>query len=137
MFEKIDHIAIAVEDLDKATELYESVLGLKVTHREHIDDYDVEIATVRVGDTDIELIEGKSPESPVRRFVLNRGPGLHHVAFVVDNIQEALDRLRTEGVRLIDETPRRGKGGSLVAFLHPKTTQGVLYELVQLPDDRD
>jgi methylmalonyl-CoA/ethylmalonyl-CoA epimerase len=137
MFEKIDHIAIAVEDLDRATELYRSVLGLETVHREYIEDYDVEIATVQVGDTAIELIEGKGAASPIRKFVLTRGPGLHHVAFVVDDIERALDKLRAQGVRLIDETPRRGKADSLVAFVHPKATQGVLYELVQLAGDSE
>jgi methylmalonyl-CoA/ethylmalonyl-CoA epimerase len=132
MFKKIDHIAIAVQDLDRAIETYASVLGLEVQHREYIEDYGVEIATLAIGDTAIELLEGKSEKSPIRRFVETRGPGLHHVAFVVDDIQNALDRLRAEGVRLIDETPRRGKDNSLVAFIHPKSTERVLYELVEL-----
>jgi methylmalonyl-CoA epimerase len=132
MFEKVDHIAIAVEDLDTAIEMYASVFGLKVVHRERIEDYDVEIATLEVGNTAIELIEGKSETSPIRKFIETRGPGLHHMAFVVDDIGVALDKLREQGARLIDEAPRHGKDNSLVAFIHPKATQGVLYELVQL-----
>jgi methylmalonyl-CoA/ethylmalonyl-CoA epimerase len=132
MFEKVDHIAIAVEDLDRAIETYATVLGLQAQHREYVEDYGVEIATLTIGDTAIELLEGKSEESPIRKFVETRGPGLHHVAFVVDDIRETLDTLRADGVKLIDETPRRGKDNSLVAFIHPKATERVLYELVQL-----
>ncbi len=132
MFTKIDHIAIAVEDLDRAIETYSAVLGLEVRHRETIEDYGVEIATLGIGDTAIELLEGKSEKSPIRKFVETRGPGLHHLAFVVDDIRKTLDTLRAEGVKLIDETPRRGKDNSLVAFIHPKSTERVLYELVEL-----
>ena len=132
MFDKIDHVAIAVENLDRALETYTNVLGLRVEHREHIEDYQVEIATLRVGDTALELIEGKSGDSPIRKFVETRGPGLHHIAFVVDDIDKALEDLRKQGVHLIDESPRRGKDNSRVAFIHPKATERVLYELVEL-----
>lgn len=132
MFERIDHIAIAVEDLDQAIRLYESLFELEVSHREFIDEYNVEVATVDLGGTAVELIEGRSDDSPIRRFVASRGAGLHHIAFVVDDIRKALEVLRAGGARLIDETPRRGKANSLVAFVHPKSTQGVLYELVEL-----
>ena len=132
VFKKIDHIAIAVENLDRAIETYARVLGLRAQHREYIEDYGVEIATLAIGDTAIELLEGRSERSPIRRFVESRGPGLHHLAFVVDDIRKALDTLRAEGVKLIDETPRRGKDNSLVAFIHPKATERVLYELVEL-----
>ena len=136
MIDKIDHIAIAVEDLDKAIELYEKTLGFPLTHREHVDSYGVDIATFDVGGTAIELLEGKSEGSAIRRFVETRGPGLHHIAFVVEDIGKSLEALSAEGVRLIDETPRLGKENSLVAFIHPKSTQKVLYELVQLaPED--
>jgi len=134
IFDKVDHIAIAVEDLDRALKMYTSVFGIRADHREYIEDYDVEIATLDAGNTAIELIEGKSETSPIRKFVETRGPGLHHVAFVVEDIQSALDKLREEGVTLIDETPRRGKDNSLVAFIHPKATERVLYELVELSD---
>ena len=133
MIEKVDHIAIAVEDLDRAIAMYSAVFGVGVSDRERVEDYDVEIATLPVAATAIELIEGKSERSPIRKFVENHGPGLHHIAFVVEDIQASLDALRRQGVRLIDETPRRGKANSLVAFIHPKATERVLYELVQLP----
>jgi len=132
MINAIDHIAIAVDDLDAAIVLYENTLGFKVTHREHIDGYDVDIATFDVGGTAIELLQGTDASSAIHRFVQTRGPGLHHIAFVVDDIEKSLAELRAKGVRLIDESPRRGKENSLVAFVHPKSTRGVLYELVQL-----
>ena len=131
---RIDHIAIAVENLEDAIAMYEKVFGARAGHRETVGGYGVEIATIHIGETAIELIEGKSPDSPIRKFVEARGPGLHHVAFVVDDIVAALDEMRAEGVRLIDEKPRRGKENSLVAIVHPKATGGVLYELVQLAE---
>jgi methylmalonyl-CoA/ethylmalonyl-CoA epimerase len=133
-FEKVDHIAIAVDNLDSALETYEAVFGVRAEHREYIEDYDVEIATLTAGNTALELIEGKSSGSPIRKFVETRGAGLHHVAFAVADIRATLDELRGQGVTLIDDAPRRGKSGSLVAFIHPKSTERVLYELVQLED---
>jgi methylmalonyl-CoA/ethylmalonyl-CoA epimerase len=127
----IDHIAIAVENLDRAIDLYRDTLGLEVARRELVRDFDVEIATIELGGTAIELLEGKSDASPIRRFVRKRGPGLHHVGFLVDDIEAAIEALKTAGLTLIDETPRRGKDNSLVAFVHPNSTQKVLYELVQ------
>ena len=132
MINAVDHIAIAVNNLDEAIELYEDTLGFKLTHREHVESFGVDIATFDVGGTAIELLEGKAEGSAIRRFVEARGPGLHHIAFVVEDIEASIAALRAQGVRLIDETPRPGKEGSLVAFIHPKSTQKVLYELVQL-----
>lgn len=131
MIENVDHIAIAVDDLDEAIELYRKVFGLEVVHREHVTDFDVDTATFDVGGTSIELLEGKSEDSAIRKFLESKGPGLHHIAFVVEDIEESLSRLKADGVRLIDSTPRRGKENSLVAFIHPKSTKKVLYELVQ------
>ena len=131
MLERIDHIAVAVEDLDQSIETYEK-LGLRVTHREVVEDFGVEIATIDAGNTAIELIAPRDADSPIRKFIDERGPGLHHVAFVVDDIEKALDQVRRLGYQLIDETPRRGKENSLVAFIHPGSTGKVLYELVQL-----
>ena len=128
----IDHIAIAVENLDEALAVYEKTFGLTAAHREYVEDFGVEIATLPIGDTAIELIEGKDPVSPIRKFVATRGPGLHHIAYTVDDIVAALAELEAAGVQLIDKTPRRGKENSLVAFIHPRSTQKVLYELVQL-----
>lgn len=135
MLDRIDHIAIAVENLDEAIGTYEAVFGGSVKHREFVEAFGVEIATISIGETDVELIEGKSKDSPIRKFVEKRGPGLHHIAFAVPDIRKALDQLRADGVRLIDETPRRGKENSLVAFIHPESTDRVLYELVQVDGD--
>lgn len=134
MLGKIDHIAIAVENLDEAIAIYETVFGARAQHREVVGDYGVEIATIAVGTTDIELIEARVKDSPIRKFIAKRGPGLHHIAIEVPDIRKALRKLRDDGVQLIDETPRRGKAGSLVAFIHPKSTGRVLYELVQRRD---
>jgi methylmalonyl-CoA/ethylmalonyl-CoA epimerase len=131
MIYKIDHIAIAVENIDKAIEFYENTLGLELAHREAVLDQGVETATFPVGDTAIELVEGQTEESPIRKYVLSKGPGIHHIAFAVDDILQALEVLKNEGVRLVDETPRRGKENSLIAFVHPKSAEGILYELVQ------
>ncbi len=128
---KIDHIAIAVEDLDEAVALYERILGLAVTHCERVADSEADTATFELAGTAIELVQGTSEGSAIRKFVKARGPGVHHIAFVVEDIDQALADLKAKGVRLIDETPRRGKKDSRVAFLHPESAQKVLYELVQ------
>jgi methylmalonyl-CoA epimerase len=131
MIHGIDHIAIAVENLDEAIALYEKTLGLKVTHRERIAGFDVDTATFEIGGTAIELVEGMTDESAIRKFVQTHGPGIHHIAFAVDSLDGTLAALKAQGLRLIDEKPRRGKEDSLVAFIHPKSTQKILYELVQ------
>jgi methylmalonyl-CoA/ethylmalonyl-CoA epimerase len=127
----IDHIAIAVTDLDAAIQLFKSVLGMRLKHREDVAGFQVTIATLDTGGTDIELIQATSPDSPIAKFVAERGAGLHHVALRVPDIDAALETLRAQGVPLIDETPRPGKDGSRVAFIHPKATGRVLCELVQ------
>jgi methylmalonyl-CoA/ethylmalonyl-CoA epimerase len=127
----IDHIAIAVEDIDAVIALFENVLGLKVTHREEIAGYGVRVATIATGGTDVELVQGITPDSPISKFIAARGPGMHHVAFRVDDIHRALAEMKKRGVDLIDQTPRPGKQGSLVAFIHPAATGRVLCELVQ------
>ena len=131
MIQGIDHIAIAVADIEAAIQLFESVFGMKVKHREDVASFKVKIATLATGGTDIELIQATSDDSPVATFVAERGAGLHHVAFAVPDIESALGMLREGGVQLIDQTPRPGKDGSKVAFIHPKATNRVLCELVQ------
>jgi methylmalonyl-CoA/ethylmalonyl-CoA epimerase len=131
MIRGIDHVAIAVENLDAAVALFERVFGMKVKHREEVTGFRVTVATLSTGGTDIELVQGMSPDSPVARFVAERGAGLHHVAFAVPDIDAALAALKRQGVPLIDETARPGKEGSRVAFIHPKATGRVLCELVQ------
>jgi methylmalonyl-CoA epimerase len=131
MIQEIDHIAIAVENLDDAIALYEKTLGLKLAHRECVAGSDVDTATFNIGGTSIELVAGTTDESPIRKFVQTHGPGIHHIAFAVGNLDESLTTLKAKGVRLIDEKPRSGKEDSLIAFVHPKSTQKVLYEFVQ------
>jgi methylmalonyl-CoA epimerase len=131
MFKQIDHIAIAVEDLDEAVRLYEKQFQTHVSYREYIEQDGVEIAVIKVGGTRIELVEGKTEKSPIQSFVSTKGPGIHHIAFEVDDIESAIASLKDASMQLIDDKPRMGKEGSLVAFIHPKSTQKVLYELVQ------
>lgn len=128
---KIDHIGIATRQLREATALWQDALGLKIDFTEDVDEQGVRIAMLPIGETHIELLEPLTPESPVGRFLDKRGPGIHHIAIRVDDIRAALGRLKEKGARLIDETPRVGAGGCLVAFIHPSSTNGVLLELVQ------
>jgi len=132
VFDHVDHIAIAVEDIDSSIELYASAFGKTPSHRERVEDFKVEIATVDVGDTAIEFIQPTSDDSPIRKFLNERGPGIHHIAFRVDDIHAALKELVAKGTHVIDKSPRNGKDGSLVAFIHPRSTERVLYELVQI-----
>lgn len=131
MFSKIDHLGIAVTDLDEAMALYEGAFCLHVHHREILEDQGVEAVALEVGQTTIELLEPTREDSPVARFLADKGPGIHHIAYAVDDIAAVLADLKEQGVRLVDETPRVGLGGTKIAFLHPKSTFGVLSELVQ------
>lgn len=131
VMKKIDHIAIAVGNLEESITLFEQIFGLELAHRESIAGYEVDTATFRVGDTEIELVEGKGEGSPIWKFIESRGPGIHHIAFAVEDIEETLAALRAKGLGVIDEAPRRGKEGSRVAFLNPRTTLRILIELVQ------
>ena len=133
MITRIDHIAIAVTNLDDAIELYKKILGIEVAHREYVEEFKTDTATFKRGDSAIELVEGKSDDSAIRKFVESKGPGIHHIAVVVENIEETIAQLKSDGVKLIDESPRPGKENSRVAFIHPKSTDRVLYELVE-PD---
>lgn len=128
---RIDQIAIAVEDLDAALELFERAFGLRAASRERVESDGVEEAMLDVGGVSIQLIASTRPDSPVDRFLARRGPGLHHLGLAVRSVDAALDHLRAEGVELIDETPRPGGGGHTVAFVHPRGTGGVLVELVE------
>src|SRR6185436_7570509 len=128
---KIDHIGIATRQLDEGLAVWRDALGLTVDTTEEISEQGVRVAMLAVGDTHVELLEALSPDSAVGKFVAKRGPGIHHIAVQVDNIAASLADLKSKGVRLIDETPRIGAGGCLVAFVHPASTSGVLLELVQ------
>jgi methylmalonyl-CoA/ethylmalonyl-CoA epimerase len=127
----IDHVGIAVEDLDAAIELYRTALGAEPTHRERVEDQGVEEVLFPVGSSFIQLLRPIRPDSPVARSLATRGPGLHHVAYRVMDLAATLDHLREEGVRLIDEAPRAGSRNTLIAFVHPRSMGGVLVELVQ------
>jgi methylmalonyl-CoA/ethylmalonyl-CoA epimerase len=131
MFARVDHIGVAVEDLEAAIALHEDAYGMALVHREVVDDQGVEAVLLDVGENHVELLRPLAEESPVGRFLANRGPGLHHVAYQVTDVQAALADLRARGLQLIDETPRIGIRGSRVAFLHPAASGGVLTEIVQ------
>jgi len=128
---KIDHIGIATHKLEDALGLWRDVLGLQVDFTEEVTEQGVRIAMLPVGDTHLELLEPLSNTSPVGRFLEKRGPGIHHIAVSVTDIRASLAALKQKGTRLIDETPRAGAGGCLVAFVHPASANGVLLELVQ------
>jgi methylmalonyl-CoA/ethylmalonyl-CoA epimerase len=127
----IEHIGIAVSNLTAAIEYYENVLGLTCYKIEEVEDQKVRTAFMKIGGTKIELLESTDPEGPVGRFIEKRGEGVHHIAFAVDNIEEHLKDAEAKGVKLIDATPRRGADGLSIAFLHPKSTFGVLTELCE------
>jgi methylmalonyl-CoA epimerase len=130
---QIDHVGIAVEDLDSAVERYRRTLGVEPAHRERVESQGVEEVLLPVGASFIQLLGALGPDTPVGRFLERRGPGVHHIGFRVDDVGSALDQLRGEGLRLIDDTPRPGSRGTSIAFVHPKGMGGVLVELVQLP----
>ena len=131
LFGRIDHIGVAVEDLDAAITLYEQTYGMTLVHRETIAAQGVEAVLLDVGEGHVELLRPLSGDTPVGKFLQKRGPGLHHVAYQAEDIEATLDSLRQSGVALIDEEPRVGIQGKRVAFLHPRSTGGVLTELVE------
>jgi methylmalonyl-CoA/ethylmalonyl-CoA epimerase len=131
MFDRIDHIGVAVEDLDLAIALYEQSFEMKLAHRETVESQGVEAVLLDVGDGHVELLRPLSPDTAVGKFVEKRGPGLHHVAYAVANIDATLESLKQAGVELIDDEARVGIRGSRVAFLHPRSTGSVLTEIVE------
>lgn len=131
MFGRIDHVGVAVQDLDGALELYRDRLGMREQHRETVEQFGVEAVLLEVGEGHIELLEPTSAESAVGRFLARNGPGMHHVAYQTEDIDAALEEVRGAGLQLIDQEPRVGIRGSRVAFLHPRSTGGVLTELVE------
>jgi methylmalonyl-CoA/ethylmalonyl-CoA epimerase len=126
----IHHLGVAVDDLDAAVDVYRRLFGAELEHRDRVDDQGVEAASLRVGGDRVELLRALGPDTPVGRFMAKRGPGMHHVAFEVDDVAAELERLAANGTQLIDERPRRGLFGLEVAFVHPDATGGVLAELV-------
>jgi methylmalonyl-CoA/ethylmalonyl-CoA epimerase len=127
----LDHVGIAVADLSSALAFYRDALGLDVAAAEDVPSQRVRTHFVSTGSARLELLEATGPESPVATYLTRRGPGLHHITLRVDDLQAALAHLKARGVRLVDEQPRRGAEGSLVAFIHPESTHGVLVELIQ------
>ena len=128
---KINHLGIATKGIDEALKFWADALGLENVHTETVEDQKVRVAMLPIGETRIELLEPTSDDSPISKFLERRGGGIHHIAVEVENIEEALEKLKSEGMRLIDETPRIGAEGCLVAFVHPASAGGVLLELVQ------
>jgi len=135
MLGRIDHVGVAVEDLDAAIHLYAEVLGMPLVHREVVEQQGVEAVLLDVGESHVELLAPLGPDTPVGKFLAKKGPGLHHVAYQVEDIEATLDALKAAGTRLIDETPRIGIRNSRVAFVHPASTGGVLTEIVQPAED--
>ena len=131
MFARVDHIGVAVDDLDAAVALHEQAYGMALVHREVVADQGVEAVLLDVGENHVELLRPLDPDTTVGRFLASRGPGLHHLAYQVPDIEAALAALRERGMQLIDETPRAGIRASMVAFVHPRSAGGVLTEIVQ------
>jgi methylmalonyl-CoA epimerase len=128
----IHHVGVAVDDLDDAVRTYERLFGGRLEHRERVDDQGVEAASLRLGESRVELLAALGDNTPVGRFLAKRGPGMHHVAYEVDDVESALRELAAEGAQLIDESPRRGMFGLQVAFVHPESVHGVLSEVVSV-----
>ncbi len=131
MFEKIDHVGIAVSDLEAAMKLYRDQVGLECSGTEIVEEQKVKVAFFPVGQSKVELLESTDPDGPVGKFIEKKGEGIHHLSFRVSNIDEKIKQLKEQGVALIDEKPRYGAGGARIAFLHPKSTGGVLIELCE------
>ncbi len=136
MLKKIYHLGYAVEDLDAASRFYREHFGVSLNEPEEVEEQGIVATMFEVGESKIELVQPTRPDSPVGRFLAKKGEGFHHVAYEVENLEEALRELKESGVELIDEKPRVGAGGSRMAFLHPKGAYGVLTELVELPEDK-
>ena len=130
----IDHIGIAVKSIDEMMRFYRDGLGIAEVHREEVPSQKVKVASFLVGQSALELLEPTAPDSPVAVFIEKRGPGIHHIALAVDNIEEALAHVKEIGFRLIDEKPRIGAGGKKIAFVHPSAAQGVLIELCEIAE---
>lgn len=126
---KVDHIGIAVKSIEEALKFYEDALGIKCVGEEIVEEQKVKTAFLPVGDTEVELLESTSEEGTIAKFIEKKGEGIHHIAFRVDNIEKSLEELKAKGIRLIDEKPRLGAGGAKIAFIHPKSTGGVLIEI--------
>jgi len=127
----IDHVGIAVKSIEQAGKFYTDIMGLKIHDIERIAEQKVDVAFLPITDSEIELLESTEPDGPVAKYINSKGEGVQHLAFRVENIEEALKELKEKGVRLIDQSPRKGAGGAMIAFIHPKETNGVLVEICQ------
>ena len=128
---RIDHIGLAVKSIKEAGRFYVDLLGLSIEEIEKVEDQKVKVAFIPISEGEVELLESTEPDGPVAKFINSKGEGIQHIAFRVENIDEALEELKAKGVRLIDQQPRPGAGGARIAFIHPKETNGVLVELCQ------
>ena len=128
---KIDHLGIAVNSIEEGKNFWADALGLEFEGSETVEEQKVTTAFFPVGESEVELLESTAPDGPIAKFLEKKGPGIHHVAFRVENVEEALAELKEKGIRLIDEKPRMGAGGAKIAFLHPKATNGILVELCE------
>lgn len=135
MYKKINHIGVAVKDLDEAIKLYRDQLGLEFKGTDEVESQKVKVAFFKIGETNIELVAATSPDSPIAKYLEKNREGIHHICFEVDDINKALSSLKERGVKLINEEPRKGAHNTLVAFIHPKSTNGVLTEICQVPED--
>lgn len=131
MVKKVDHIGIAVKSLDETLKFYQEVLGLDLQGIEVVEEQKVKVAFLPIGDTEIELLESTDKEGPIAKYIEKRGEGIQHIAYRVDDIEKAIEEMKAKGIRMIDEKPRYGAGGAKIAFLHPKSTYGVLIELCE------
>ena len=128
---KVDHIGIAVSSLEESVKFYQDVLGVALQGSEEVAEQKVKVAFLPCGDTEIELLESTAPDGPIAKFIEAKGQGIQHIAYRVDNIEEAIAEMKEKGIRMIDEKPRYGAGNAKIAFLHPKSTNGVLIELCE------
>lgn len=134
MVGKVDHIGVAVKNLDETLKFYKDVLGLELHGTEVVEEQKVKVAFLPVGDTEVELLESTDENGPIARYIEKKGEGMQHIAFRVDNIEKAIEEMKEKGIRMIDEKPRYGAGGAKIAFCHPKSTHGVLVELCERND---
>ncbi len=137
MIGHISHLGIAVANLEAAAKLYTDVFGLVMTGTEVVPEQKVKVGFFPLGESRIELLEATEPESPIAKFIANKGEGIHHIAYAVEDLEKALATAKEMGLRLIDETPRKGAGGARIAFLHPKSTFGVLIELCEHGEEHE
>lgn len=131
MVNKIDHIGVAVKNLDEAVSFYENILGLKASGTEVVEEQKVKVAFLPVGDSEVELLESTQEDGPIAKYIAKNGEGVQHIAYRVDDVEAAIAEMKAKGIRMIDEKPRYGAGGARIAFCHPKSTFGVLIELTE------